>query len=87
MSFLWGAIVGRASAIPYFYPCFFITVLVHRCGRDFERYVFLYLAGFSSLIADCAGVPSSTARTGTATARGSHTSSSRTCTERSPSSQ
>jgi Delta24(24(1))-sterol reductase len=39
MSFLWGAIVGTASPIPYFYPVFFITVLVHRCGRDFERYV------------------------------------------------
>jgi delta24(24(1))-sterol reductase len=39
MSFLWGAIIGSASPIPYFYPVFFITVLVHRCGRDFERYV------------------------------------------------
>jgi len=39
MSFLWGAIAGTVSPIPYFYSVFFITVLVHRCGRDFERYV------------------------------------------------
>jgi delta24(24(1))-sterol reductase len=39
MSLMWGAIVGPASIIPYFYSVFFITVLVHRCGRDFERYV------------------------------------------------
>ncbi|EIN05960.1 ERG4/ERG24 ergosterol biosynthesis protein [Punctularia strigosozonata HHB-11173 SS5] len=37
MSFTWGLIVGRCSPIPYFYSVFFITVLVHRCGRDFER--------------------------------------------------
>jgi len=42
MSFLWGAIVGSASPIPYFYPVFFITVLVHRCGRDFERCAIKY---------------------------------------------
>lgn len=39
MSVLWGAIVGTASVIPYFYSVFFIAVLIHRCGRDFERYV------------------------------------------------
>jgi len=37
MSFLWGAIIGTATPIPYFYCIFFITVLIHRCGRDFER--------------------------------------------------
>jgi len=37
MSFTWGAIIGSASIIPYFYSVFFITVLIHRCGRDFER--------------------------------------------------
>jgi hypothetical protein len=37
MSFLWGAVVGTATPIPYFYSVFFITVLIHRCGRDFER--------------------------------------------------
>ncbi|TFY77412.1 hypothetical protein EWM64_g6598 [Hericium alpestre] len=36
-SFTWGLVVGTASPIPYFYSVFFITVLVHRCGRDFER--------------------------------------------------
>jgi len=39
MSFTWGAIAGTATPIPYFYSVFFITVLVHRCGRDFERCV------------------------------------------------
>jgi len=37
MSFLWGAVVGTTTPIPYFYSVFFITVLIHRCGRDFER--------------------------------------------------
>lgn len=39
MSFTWGAVIGFASPIPYFYSVFFIVVLIHRCGRDFERYV------------------------------------------------
>ena len=39
MSFTWGLVVGAASPIPYFYSVFFITVLVHRTTRDFERYV------------------------------------------------
>lgn len=39
MSFTWGAIIGTATPIPYFYSVFFITVLIHRCSRDFERYV------------------------------------------------
>ncbi|KIJ65555.1 hypothetical protein HYDPIDRAFT_110664 [Hydnomerulius pinastri MD-312] len=37
MSFSWGVIIGGATIIPYFYSVFFITVLIHRCGRDFER--------------------------------------------------
>ncbi|PFH51778.1 hypothetical protein AMATHDRAFT_141557 [Amanita thiersii Skay4041] len=37
MSFTWGAVIGSASIIPYFYSVFFITVLIHRCSRDFER--------------------------------------------------
>ncbi|KAG5338687.1 hypothetical protein C0989_006655 [Termitomyces sp. Mn162] len=37
MSLMWGAIVGTASIIPYFYSVFFIAVLIHRCSRDFER--------------------------------------------------
>ncbi|KAJ7472245.1 ergosterol biosynthesis ERG4/ERG24 [Mycena galericulata] len=37
MSFCWGVITGFGSPIPYFYSAFFITVLVHRVGRDFER--------------------------------------------------
>ena len=38
-SLTWGLVVGTASPIPYFYSVFFITVLIHRCGRDFERFV------------------------------------------------
>ena len=38
MSFTWGLVVGTASPIPYFYSVFFITVLIHRTTRDFERY-------------------------------------------------
>lgn len=37
MSLTWGAIIGTCTIIPYFYSVFFITVLVHRCTRDFER--------------------------------------------------
>ncbi|KAF7308852.1 hypothetical protein MKEN_01085100 [Mycena kentingensis (nom. inval.)] len=37
MSFLWGAIIGTNTIIPYFYCIFFITVLIHRTSRDFER--------------------------------------------------
>ena len=36
-SFLWGAIAGTHSIIPYYYSMFFLAVLVHRCSRDFER--------------------------------------------------
>jgi delta24(24(1))-sterol reductase len=39
MSISWGLVVGTASPIPYFYTLFFITVLVHRTTRDFERCV------------------------------------------------
>ncbi|KAJ2934800.1 hypothetical protein H1R20_g2263, partial [Candolleomyces eurysporus] len=37
MSLTWGAIIGTATIIPYFYSMFFIVVLLHRCTRDFER--------------------------------------------------
>ena len=36
-SFLWGAIAGTHSIIPYYYSVFFLAVLTHRCGRDFDR--------------------------------------------------
>ncbi|KAH8108345.1 ERG4/ERG24 ergosterol biosynthesis protein [Phellopilus nigrolimitatus] len=41
-SLTWGLCIGSASPIPYFYSVFFITVLVHRCGRDFERCALKY---------------------------------------------
>lgn len=44
MSLTWGAIVGTASVIPYFYSVFFIVTLLHRCTRDFERFVFFFLS-------------------------------------------
>lgn len=64
--------MGTATPIPYFYSVFFITVLIHRCGRDFERYVkikreFIFLS--------VAGVLSSTARTGRNIAQLSSTNS------------
>ena len=43
MSFTWGLVVGAASPIPYFYSVFFITVLIHRTTRDFERYANFYI--------------------------------------------
>ena len=36
-SLTWGLCAGTGSLIPYFYPLFFLAVLTHRCGRDFER--------------------------------------------------
>ncbi|KAL1747629.1 ergosterol biosynthesis ERG4/ERG24 [Schizophyllum fasciatum] len=36
-AFTWGACIGTASIIPYFYSMFFMVVLCHRCGRDQER--------------------------------------------------
>ncbi|KAI9440746.1 ergosterol biosynthesis ERG4/ERG24 [Lactarius indigo] len=42
MSFTWGLVIGTASPIPYFYSVFFITVLVHRTTRDFERCALKY---------------------------------------------
>lgn len=42
MSFTWGLCQGTCSAIPYFYSVFFIVVLIHRCGRDFERCALKY---------------------------------------------
>lgn len=41
-SLTWGLCIGTASPIPYFYSVFFITVLIHRCGRDFERCAIKY---------------------------------------------
>ena len=49
MSFTWGAIIGLATPIPYFYSVFFITVLVHRCGRDFERYIISLSSKYNGL--------------------------------------
>jgi len=36
-SLTWGLCVGTCTPIAYFYPAFFLAVLTHRCGRDFER--------------------------------------------------
>ncbi|TPX37197.1 hypothetical protein SmJEL517_g00818 [Synchytrium microbalum] len=37
MALSWGLITGFGSFLPYFYVCFFTTVLVHRVTRDMER--------------------------------------------------
>lgn len=50
MSFTWGLVVGTASPIPYFYSVFFITVLIHRTTRDFERYATIGNATILKLI-------------------------------------
>ena len=68
ISLTWGACIGTASVIPYFYSVFFITVLIHRCSRDFERFVSsLNVAVIHlTIFPDARG---SMARTGTAIAR------------------
>lgn len=77
MSFTWGAVVGLATPIPYFYSVFFITVLIHRCGRDFERCVScIYLCFLACLPnQNLVDAPSSMERTGNGIALLSNTSS------------
>ncbi|CAK9783413.1 delta24(24-1) sterol reductase [Cutaneotrichosporon oleaginosum] len=36
-AFTWGATAGFNTPITMFYPVFFLAVLTHRCGRDFEK--------------------------------------------------
>lgn len=33
----WGLSAGLNTPITLFYPIFFLAVLTHRCGRDFEK--------------------------------------------------
>lgn len=71
MSLTWGAIIGTTTIIPYFYSVFFITVLLHRCTRDFERYVLelikkIVLFEFNFAYS---GVQSSMGKTGNVTAK------------------
>ncbi|KAJ9096769.1 hypothetical protein QFC21_005039 [Naganishia friedmannii] len=41
-SLMWGLSAGLNTPITLFYPAFFLTVLTHRCGRDFERCAMKY---------------------------------------------
>jgi delta24(24(1))-sterol reductase len=36
-SCMWAVSGGFVTPITYFYPAFFLAVLTHRCGRDFEK--------------------------------------------------
>lgn len=36
-SCMWAVSAGFVTPITYFYPAFFLAVLTHRCGRDFEK--------------------------------------------------
>jgi delta24(24(1))-sterol reductase len=36
-SLTWGLTAGFNTPITLFYPVFFLAVLTHRCGRDFEK--------------------------------------------------
>jgi delta24(24(1))-sterol reductase len=36
-SCMWAISGGFVTPITYFYPAFFLAVLTHRCGRDFEK--------------------------------------------------
>ena len=36
-SFTWAVCAGFVTPITFYYPVFFLAVLLHRTGRDFER--------------------------------------------------
>lgn len=90
-SLTWGLVVGTASPIPYFYSVFFLAVLTHRCGRDFERYVLsfspsVYCVGWADWFFGFGfgrvDARSSMGMIGSSTARSSSGGSSLGCTER-----
>ena len=75
MSLTWGAIIGTTTIIPYFYSVFFITVLLHRCTRDFERYAIKLMKNhLSGLIFAYSGAQSSMGKIGNVTVKSSSTS-------------
>jgi len=37
MAFAWAFITGFETIIPFFYPIFFVIVLIHRVSRDMHR--------------------------------------------------
>jgi Delta24(24(1))-sterol reductase len=37
MAISWGLSCGLGGVLPFFYPVFFVTMLIHRYGRDIKR--------------------------------------------------
>ncbi|EPX73145.1 C-24(28) sterol reductase Sts1 [Schizosaccharomyces octosporus yFS286] len=52
-SLSWALITGFSSPLPYFYPCFFIIVLIHRVTRDIEKCKAKYGADFNEYCRIC----------------------------------
>ncbi|EEB07900.1 C-24(28) sterol reductase Sts1 [Schizosaccharomyces japonicus yFS275] len=52
-SLSWALITGFGSPLPYFYPCFFFVVLVHRVTRDVKKCKVKYGADFDEYCRIC----------------------------------
>ncbi|CAB11256.1 Delta(24(24(1)))-sterol reductase [Schizosaccharomyces pombe] len=52
-SLSWALITGFQSPLPYFYPCFFFVVLVHRVSRDIKKCKAKYGADFDEYCRIC----------------------------------
>ena len=52
-SLSWALVTGFQSPIPYFYPVFFLIVLVHRVSRDIERCKVKYGKDWDKFVSIC----------------------------------